>query len=135
MEGAAGSREGAVQLTNLSDQTCTVEGTPTIELSEEGGDSITSGVEFSSGPPGWKVDGSPEPDGWPTVTLDPGDAASMRVRWSNWCPQGRPAPLWRIELPGGTVDVMGLDAAAPPPCNGEDQPSTIEVGPFEPAPE
>ncbi|HET7483409.1 MAG TPA: DUF4232 domain-containing protein [Actinomycetota bacterium] len=141
LEGAAGSREGAIGVTNLSDRPCTLEGTPTIALFDENQQPIDSGVEFSSSPPGWVVDGSSEPRGWPVVTLAPGKGtASVRIRWSNWCPQGRPTPLWRMVLHGngrldedaGTLDVYGLDAAEAPPCNGPGQPSTIEVGPFEP---
>lgn len=133
MEGAAGSREGMIELTNLSQETCTLEGTPAVTLFDEDGNPITSGVTFSSAPAGWEVEGSPQPSGWPVVTLEPGDVASVRIRWSNWCPDGRAAPLWRMEVPGGgRVDVNGLDAMGPPPCNGPGQPSTIEVGPFEP---
>jgi hypothetical protein len=57
----------------------------------------------------------------------------MRVRWSNWCLQGRKAPLWQIHIPGsGTVNGNGMEAVSPPPCNGAGQPSTVERGPFEP---
>ncbi len=133
MQGAAGSREGAISLTNLSEETCTVQGTPSITLLDQNLDPITSGVTFGSSPPGWKVYGSPEPAGWPVVTLAPGDSASVRIRWSNWCPAGGAAPLWRIDiLGGGALDVNGLEAVTPPPCNGLGQPSTIEEGPFEP---
>ena len=135
LEGAAGSREGAVVITNFSDKTCTLEGSPTITLLDEQLNPITSGVSFSTSPAGWQVDASPRPVGWPVVTLAPGDAASVRLRWSNWCPQGRAAPLWKIGIPsGGTIDGNGLDAVGAPPCNGPGSPSTIEVGPFEPAP-
>jgi hypothetical protein len=134
MEGAAGSREGGVTLTNFSDATCTLQGTPAITLLDENLVPITSGVTFSASPPGWEVDGSPEPQGWPVVTLRPGDSGFVRIRWSNWCPDGKPAPLWRVDIPdGGAVDVgNGLDAVPPPTCNGQGQPTTIEVGPFEP---
>jgi uncharacterized protein DUF4232 len=135
LEGAAGSREGAIAISNFSDKTCTLQGTLTITLLDQNLSPITSGVSFSSSPAGWEADASPTPPGWPVVTLAPGDAASVRLRWSNWCPDGRDAPLWRMEIPnGGSVDVMGLDAALPPPCNGPDQPSTIEVGTIEPGP-
>jgi hypothetical protein len=133
MDGAAGSREGASSLTNLSDQACTLQGSPAITPLDQNLHPITSGVTFSSSPAGWEVNGSPQPAGCPVVTLQPGDSASVRLRWSNWCPDGRAAPLWRIGIPGsGTVDVNGLDAVSPPPCNGPGLPSTIEVGPFEP---
>jgi hypothetical protein len=135
MQGAAGSREGGVTLTNFSDTTCALQGTPAITLLNRNLQPITTGVTFDSSPPGWVADGSPQPAGWPVVTLQPGDAALVRIRWTNWCPQGRVAPLWRVEIPGGgTVDVVnGMDQLPPPPCNGPGQPSTIEVGPFEPA--
>lgn len=134
-EGAAGSREGAISLTNFSDVTCTLQGQPTITLLDQNLKPILSGVVFSAAPAGWEVNASPAPPGWPVVTLAPGDAASVRIRWGNWCPDGRSAPLWRIGIPGsGSVDVNGFDAAAPPSCNGQGQPSTVEIGPFEPAP-
>ena len=133
MEGAAGSRQGMIELSNLSQQTCTLEGTPGVTLFDHDGNPITSGVTFVSAPAGWEVEGSPQPSGWPVVTMEPGDLASVRIRWSNWCPAGRAAPTWRMELPGGrSADVNGLDTTGPPPCNGPTQPSTIEVGPFEP---
>jgi hypothetical protein len=134
LEGAAGSREGGISLTNFSDATCSLQGRPTITLLDQNLNPITSGVRFLPDPPGWKVDGSPKPAGWPVVTIAPGDSAFVRIRWSNWCPDGRPAPLWRVGIPGGgTVDVgNGLDGVPPPPCNGQGQPSTISVGPFEP---
>lgn len=133
MDGAAGSREGAVRLTNYSNKTCTLRGTPAITLLDGRGRAITSGVRFMSSPPWWQANGSAKPAGWPVVTLAPFKSASFRLRWGNWCPQGRSAPLWKIHIPGSsTVDGNGLEAVSPPPCNGPGMPSTIEVGPFEP---
>jgi hypothetical protein len=133
MEGAAGSREGAAVLTNLSSETCTLQGTPSITVLNGKLVPISSGISFGSSPPGWVTNASPEPAGWPVVTLAPFDSAAVRLRWSNWCPDGRAAPLWRIQIHGGgSLDVNGLEAVSPPPCNGPGLPSTIEVGPFEP---
>ena len=133
MEGAMGSRAGAIRLTNASSDVCVLRGAPTIRLFEGNGDGIASGIAFLRGEPMWKKDALPEPAGWPTVTLQPGDSASVQVRWSNWCPDGRPAPGWRVALADGSIGVDGMQDGFPPPCNGEGQPSTIEVGPFEPA--
>jgi hypothetical protein len=134
LQGAAGSRVGAITLTNFSDKTCTLEGTPEIQLLDGNLQPITTDVTFGSSPAGWEANGSPEPAGWPVVTLAPGDSASVRIDWSNWCPDGRAAPLWRVGIPGsGMVDVInGMDSETPPPCNGPGQPSMIGVGPFEP---
>jgi hypothetical protein len=52
MGGAAGSREGSICLTNFSDVTCTLQGTPPITLLEQNLKPIASGVTFSSAPPG-----------------------------------------------------------------------------------
>ena len=132
-EGAAGSREGAIDLTNFSDARCTLRGRPTITVLKSAGHPITSGVTFLETVAAWQAEGTTKPAGWPTVTLGPGDAASVRIRWGNWCPQGRAAPLWRVGISGsGAVNVNGFDSD-PPPCNGQSLPSTIEVGPLEPA--
>jgi Domain of unknown function (DUF4232) len=130
-EGAAGSREGGVTLTNFSDKTCTLKGTPTITLLTQNLKPITSGVSFVSSPPAWKVYRTGKPGGWPVVTLRPSAAALVRIRWSNWC---RSAPLWKVGIPGGgSVQVTnGFEELGPPPCNGPGMPSAIEVGPFEP---
>ena len=133
MEGAAGSRVGGITMQNWSDHTCTLQGVPAITLLDQGGQPITSGIDVSATPAQWQVDQSPEPAGWPVVTLHPGDSASVRIRWSNWCPDGRATPQWNIGISGeGTVVVEGMDSSGPPPCNGQGLPSTIEVGPFEP---
>jgi hypothetical protein len=134
MEGAAGAREGAITLTNTSGEVCVLRGQPTIQLVDGNGDPITPGTSFLPGDPMWKKNDLPRPAGWPTVTLQPGDAASAQVRWANWCPDGRPAPVWGIAFADGRVDVDAMREVFPPPCNGQGQPSTIEVGPFEPAP-
>jgi Protein of unknown function (DUF4232) len=133
IEGAAGAREGAITLTNASGEDCVLRGMPAIQLVDGNGDPITTGITFLRGDPMWKKGDLPQPAGWPTVPLQHGDAASIQVRWSNWCPDGRPAPAWVIALADGRLDVDAMRDVFPPPCNGEGQPATIEVGPFEPA--
>jgi hypothetical protein len=133
MEGAAGSREGTIELTNTS-ETCVVKGTPTLTVFDQDQHPIVSGIAFVSVAPAWQVAGSPEPPGWPVVTLAQDESASVRVRWSNWCQEGNAPPHWRIRIPGSDeVAVEGIDETTIPPCNGPDLPSTIEVGPVEPA--
>ena len=139
MSGAAGSRIGSIELRNYSSTSCTLKGTPVIALYDGNGHRITSGVVFASSPAQWQANGSAMPSGWPTVTVaamgHPHSSAAVRIRWTNWCPQGRALPLWRVSIPGsGTVDVIGgMDVAGAPPCNGPGQPSRVDVGPFEPA--
>ncbi len=129
-EGAAGSRMSAINLENVGTASCTLEGTPDIALLDPTGAEITSDVTFVDAPAEWAVNGKPKPSGWPVVTLAPGDRALARLGWSNWCGSD-PSPNWRLTLPGGGTADLGQ--ADPPPCNGPGQPSTIEVGPYEPA--
>jgi hypothetical protein len=131
LEGAAGSVEGSIDVTNLSEETCTLEGQPTVTLFSSAGQELSVLVQPVD--PQWEVDGASPPEGWPVVRLRPGSAAAVRVRWMNPCPQLEDPALWRVELPGGrgTLDVSRADAI--PPCNGTAQPSKLEVGPFEPS--
>ncbi|MEA2477365.1 MAG: hypothetical protein QOC87_1564, partial [Actinomycetota bacterium] len=50
LQGAAGSREGEIDLTNFSDTVCTLQGSPTLTLLDQNLKPITSGVTFSSSP-------------------------------------------------------------------------------------
>ena len=131
LEGAMGSREGSIELKNVSVDTCTLEGTPTLTLLDGTGVSIDSGITFDKVDATWVVNDAPRPDGWPVVTLAGGEHADVRFSWSNWC--GDPGVYWRLALPaGGTMEVEpGRDGV--PPCNGPGQPSVIEIGPVEPS--
>jgi hypothetical protein len=133
MEGAMGSREGAILFTNVSNDPCTLTGRPAINLLGANDQPVTADVSVVPTEPAWSVNRSPEPEDWPVVKVGPGGSASIRIRWSNWCPNGNSVPTWRIVLPGGgTVGVARMDVAAAPPCSGGGEPSTIEEGPFEP---
>jgi hypothetical protein len=133
LEGAAGSVLGSVEVTNRSAETCTLEGRPTLTLFSAAGHELQT--EVVDAPAQWQADGASAPDGWPVVTLDPGSAAALRVRWTNPCPQLSAPALWRVDLGNGmgTVDVFGADTTYPPPCLGPTEPSTFELGPFEPS--
>jgi uncharacterized protein DUF4232 len=135
--GAVGSVEGAILVSNDSSTRCTLTGYPSFTLL---GSDLTpvrgpNGIEVGRTAPQWKADALPRPKGWPLVTLKPGGVASVRFRWSNWCGTGSAAtPLWKIRIPGsGRAPIYGMDGIQPPPCNGSEVPSTISIGPFEPA--
>ncbi len=132
LDGAAGSVEGSIGFTNVGTTTCTLTGRPAVTLSSSPGRDLSPIVESAAA--SWQADKAPEPDGWPIVSLRPGSAASVRVRWSNACPQLSNPALWRVDLQDGrgTLEVLGTDATFPPPCNGPAEPSILEVGPFEP---
>jgi hypothetical protein len=130
LDGAMGSLGGALLLSNYSSTTCTLQGRPTITLLTPK-HRVISDVDVVATAPYWKVNRLAKPAGWPVVKLRPGAVAMVRLRWSNWC--GKAIPLWQIGVPGGgTTWVYGIDGYGPPPCNGQGQPTLIEIGPFEP---
>lgn len=132
LEGAMGSVEGSIDLTNAGGATCTLTGRPTVSISDAHGNQVR--VQVIATEPQWKADAAPQPPGWPVVSLHPGSAASVRVRWSNACPQLSGPVSWKVDLGNGagTLDASSADASFVPPCNGPTEPSTLEVGPFEP---
>jgi hypothetical protein len=127
MTGAMGSVEGTIMLGTSGDAACVLRGTPTVVVRSDGADAP---VQVIDGPPAWKANDEPQPDGWPDAIVGQNHGASFRIRWSNWC--GGSHPTLAVELDDGTtLDLLG--EIVPPPCNGPGQPSTMEVGPFEPA--
>jgi hypothetical protein len=129
LDGAAGSIEGSIDLRNAGDQTCTLQGRPSVALVDSDG---TLAIDPTDVPPQWQVDGASAPAGWPVVSLAPGDSAAIRVRWSNQCPQVQGSVTWQVGLgAGGTSASSGSDRV--PPCLGSAEGPLLEVGPFEPA--
>lgn len=130
LQGAAGSVLGSIDVTNVGAATCTLTGQPTLRLSSSAGNELS--VQVVNVVPQWQADGKTPPPGWPVVSLRPGSAAAIRVRWSNACPQLSNPASWSVELGDGSGAVSGADTISLPPCNGPAEPSTLEVGPFEP---
>ncbi len=130
--GAAGSVVGSVDLTNVGTRTCTLTGSGDLRIFSSSGRPVTDRTAHVG--PQFKVDGASPPPGWPVVRLDPGSIAAIRVAWSNPCPQLTTPTRWVVYLNGGggMLDVEGSEAISPPPCNGPGEPSTLQVGPFEP---
>jgi len=129
IDGAAGSVVGSIDLTNAGAATCTLSGRPTLSLSTLGTPLSPHTTEV---PPQWQVDATAAPTGWPVVTLRPGAVSSIRVRWSNACPQLSSPVVWHVDLGGDAGGLDATGAALNPSCLGSAEPSTLEVGPFEP---
>ena len=140
LQGAAGSVEGFLLMTNEGTTTCTLSGKPVLSLVQTAPESVSSGepviVNVVDAAPSWQVNGASQPPGWPVVTLEPGSAAAVSVRWSNACPQVSGQVEWMVsDGNGGTKIVVDPSRTTlVPPCNGASEPSTLEVGPYEPAP-
>jgi hypothetical protein len=118
VEGAAGTREGAIAVRNISDSACLVRGAPEVSLADADGTALTSGIDFATEPP---TSGE--------IQLEARDTVYVAFRWSNWCAGVDPIQ-WRLVAPGGgLVDVRGLGSDLPP-CNGPGMPSTVELRPY-----
>ena len=121
--GAAGSR-GTVVTVALAD------GRPSCEVSTraEGRILDAKGAQLTRGIVGpsrmWAV-------------IDPGEAFTIGVAWSNWCSDPPPMPLTlEIGLVGVSQHMVldGPDADGVPPCMGENVPTTLSVTSLQPAP-
>jgi hypothetical protein len=135
LQGAAGSVEGSIDLTNVGSSSCSLTGRPTVSFQTAAGDPVTGDpITAEDGAPWWKKDGASPPPGWPVVTLDPGSSAAVSIRWSNQCPQIDGAVVWTISDGTSSVQVDPSTTSLVPPCNGSGEPTTLEVGPYEPAP-
>jgi hypothetical protein len=132
LQGAAGSVGGSIELTNVGTRTCTLEGRPAVTLFSAAGHELT--VQVVDVDPQWRADAAPTPPGWPVVRLRPDASAAIRVSWTNPCPQLIAPARWEVDLGSGrgALDVAGADVT-PPACNGSGEPSTLDVGPVEPA--
>lgn len=127
--GAAGSVVGAIDLRNAGTRVCTLTGRPIVGIEDPAGHPVS--VRVNRVESRWQADGAPRPSGWPIVRLRPGSVAAIRVAWSNACPQLRNRATWSVDLGGGKGTLV-VGGVSPPPCNGATEPSTLEVGPFEP---
>jgi hypothetical protein len=128
LQGAAGSLVGSVRFTNFSDHTCTLQGRPRIKFIDSAGPAPLNVVKTQ---PWWKVNGMPQPPGWPVTKLHPGDQAVTRTRWSNWC-RSDPNPIWKVAVPGSNQRIRTGWDGSPPPCNDPSSNTMLEIGPFEP---
>jgi uncharacterized protein DUF4232 len=117
LQGATGSLLGAARFTNTGNRTCTLAGSPRLEI-ERGGRPLP--IRVASAKPAY-----------PPVELRPGRGAHVYLSWRNWC--------------GGTVDRLtihvvlsgGGSLSAPlapdtPRCDDTSSPSTLGVGWFRP---
>lgn len=136
LEGAAGQRIGTITLTNQSMTTCWLLGHPSIAPVDSLGQTLA--VELTDEAASCYSRKGCAPVS--AVVLPLGAKAMLQFSWSNYCgrsPNGGVTNL-RLTLPSlqGSINAPvqgqngGLEAAAPPPCNGPGQPSTLRVRPF-----
>jgi hypothetical protein len=123
-----------VALVNKGKQECRLEGRPNVKLVHRGKpEQVNTPIDR---PPTIFPDTA-----YPLSSLlamRPGEVAGLTIGWMNWCDpkvpgKKRVAPsAVRITLPNGTGHV-DADYNAVPPCLNPDQPSTLEVSPWETA--
>jgi hypothetical protein len=127
LQGATGSLVGGVDLANDGARACALLGRPVVSFVGASRPVMVLAAAPQKGPDDALVD----PPG-SLRALAPGKRASVSLWWSNWCGRGGRAPTAiRLGLPDGTAVVLPLQRA--PRCDDRHAPSTIQVGPFQPA--
>ena len=125
--GAAGSR-GTVVTVSLADgrAACVTSTYATARIADANGEIL--------------VEASKTLQGRPDVVIDPGDAFTIGIAWSNWCGQPPALPL-SVAIGGLGVEdhplgyVLLVDASNPvPACLGENEPASLSVTDLQPAP-
>jgi hypothetical protein len=128
---------GAATLRNAGRAPCRLTGLPTVRL-----------VGAPRGPEQRQVAAAAQPPAFPTIqppdtvllALPPGRSAVLSVDWRNWCVPGAgrsrkpmvPPRAVRVTLSGGGSIDVPYDAV--PACDNTNEPSTVAVRPFAPAP-
>ena len=134
LQGATGSLVGGVDLTNGGPRACALLGRPAVSFVGATEPVMVLAAAPQTGPDDALLD-SPGS----LRALAPGKTALVTLWWSNWCGRGAdsggrggvPPTAIRLGLPGGTVVVLPLRGASR--CDDPHAPSTIQVGPFQPA--
>lgn len=124
MMAGAGSRDGNIHLINTANASCSLSGTPKVELLDQHGAPLPVTI---TGPQG--------------VTTTVGIAAAGRgqmisvpVRWTNYCGPQSPIVRLVLTLPDGG-QIMITDGISVPPCLGETQSSNFTYKDFTSGPQ
>jgi hypothetical protein len=121
-DAGAGSRFATITVTNQAGGSCVLGGIPKVAVSDAAGRTV--------------ITARPEPDVLiTTVTLAPGDSATLAIRWSNWCDEALSGePLVSVAFRGGNGRIAELGGLSVPPCLSEPGgKSTLSVRPWEKA--
>jgi hypothetical protein len=138
LQGAAGTREGAIILKNVSSRACRLKGRAAVALRDSRGAALVVHTQLTGpiliGPSGLT------PQQRAAGVLHPGSRAFIAIRWTNWCGRRMSLPIRAVvHLPGRkhslsaaleSINTTNIPAV-PPPCNGPTLPSTLAVGPLE----
>jgi hypothetical protein len=125
MQGAVGTRYGIIKFTNSTDTACVLQGRPQIELLDSRQQRLSVRKDAIQSA---NVDSK--------VTLQPGQQANLRFRWSNWCQKVPNNEIkFVVTLPDNQEQVPVVLPDAPeyhdaPPCNGPGSPSVLSVDVF-----
>jgi hypothetical protein len=129
VQGATGSLLGQIRLLNVSGQSCTLRGWPTVELRDANGVLLNS--RQTAAAPIWKYNGAKRPPGWPTVRVAAHGVAQVSVQLRNWCVVPVKPVFFHVRLPGAGEPVIAR-ARIPLRCDDARLPVTLAIGPVEP---
>jgi len=126
-QGATRAMAGDVTVTNRSASACVISGRPHIQLQNAQGRILPTVYYAGSG------DGQGAPVR--STELVPHAQASALVVWQNWCGHSAPVTALLVTLPGSGDHFMVREGEpGTARCDVPQQPSTLSVAPFQPAP-
>jgi hypothetical protein len=117
LQGATGALAGTADFTNAGSRTCTLAGSPRLQIERDG---RPLPVHAAAAKPAY-----------PPVELRPGSKASVYLSWRNWCAGAVDRLELRVELPRGGRLTAPLPADTPR-CDDPSSPSMLGVGWFRP---
>ena len=127
MSGGAGVIVGGVSLANTSSRPCQLTGFPTLRLLTAAGTPVTGREQRSPGGAAWQAE---RWDGYPRITLDPGQRVQAPLGWQNYCGSRKPAKA-RLSWRGETTLVVLAEPMAGL-CLDDAAPAGFAVGRWQP---
>ena len=138
LQGATGSLVGGVSLRNVGRGACSLLGWPAVSFVGAAAAAAKWRVMRAAAQP-QRIDLLADPPG-SLRALEPGKSVGVTLWWSNWCgPASRPAsgpgaPPKALVLSLAGKTTIRIPVAHAPRCDQPQAPSTLSVGPYQPAP-
>ena len=124
MQAGAGARDGYIHLINTSTTSCSLAGTPQLQVIDGGGNAAPVTISGPQGAPGMVG----------IAAAGRGQFISVPIRWTNYCGLNADSLSFVLTMPDGNP-IAVKQGISVPPCLGATQPSTLSYGGFTSGPQ